>query len=294
MSPNQLWINQSDGSFRNDALFAGCAVNAEGKPEASMGVDAGDFDGDGDLDLFMAHLSGETNTLYLNDGTGIFRDQTLMAGLANPSWESTGFGTAWFDYDNDGWLDLLTVNGAVRHIPALVQAGDAYPLHQPNQLFRNLGNATFEDVSATAGAAFLLSEVSRGAAFGDVDNDGDSDVVIANNAGPVRLLLNRRGQKASWLGLRLQADPVSGRRDMLGARVALSRREQPTLWRRCRVDGSYASSSDPRVLIGLAGGSAVERVSVTWPDGRSTAWEKTPIRVYLTATAPGPPPGTGR
>ena len=137
MTPNQLWMNQRDGSFRNDALFAGCAVNAEGKAEASMGVDAGDFDRDGDLDLFMAHLTGETNTLYLNDGTGIFRDQTLLAGLGNPTGDFTGFGAAWFDFDNDSHLDLMAVNGSVRSIPALVQAGDPYPLHQPNQLFHN-------------------------------------------------------------------------------------------------------------------------------------------------------------
>ena len=262
MTPNHLWVNRQDGTFRNDALFAGCAVNAEGKAEASMGVDAADFDGDGDLDLFMAHLSGETNTLYLNDGTGIFRDQTLMAGLGNASWDSTGFGTAWFDFDNDGFLDLLTVNGSVRSIQSLVQAGDPYPLHQPNLLFRNLGDGSFEEISHEAGPALALSEVGRGAAFGDIDNDGDTDVVIANNAGPVRLLVNRIGQDSAWLGCR----------DAVGSRAALIGPEGRRLRRRSRTDGSYASSSDPRLLFGLGTAPRFDRLEVTRPDGSSVHW----------------------
>ena len=187
---NQLWINQGDRSFRDESLLAGVSVNKDGMAEASMGVDAADFDGDGDVDLFMTHLRQETNTLYVNDGQGWFEDRSIAMGLASDSFTYTGFGTAWFDYDNDGWLDLLSVNGAVRKIEALLLADDPYPLHQINQLFENTGSGRYREVTRTAGPAFALSEVSRGAAFGDLDNDGDTDVVVTNNNGPVRLLEN--------------------------------------------------------------------------------------------------------
>ena len=130
----------------------------------------------------------------------------------------TAFGMAFFDYDNDGWLDILAVNGEVQTIEALARAKDPYPLHQPNQLFRNLANGQFEDVTHKAGSVFELSDVvSRGAAFGDVDNDGDTDVLVVNNNGRARLLINHIGNRKHWLGLRL-ADKT-GKRDVLGARV---------------------------------------------------------------------------
>ncbi|HUO87448.1 MAG TPA: VCBS repeat-containing protein, partial [Thermoanaerobaculia bacterium] len=156
LAPNHLWINRGDGTFREEALLAGCAVDGQGRAQASMGVDAADFDGDGDEDLFLTHLTGEANTLYVNDGSGMFRDGSIAAGLAAPSLPFTGFGTAFLDYDGDGRLDLLAANGAVRQIEALARAGDPYPLHQTNQLFRNLGagadgRVRFADVSAAAG-----------------------------------------------------------------------------------------------------------------------------------------------
>jgi len=272
--PNQLWINQRDGSFRNDAFMAGVAVNMYGASEASMGVDAADFDGDGDEDLFMTHLVRETNTLYLNDGQGWFEDRTVTKGLGGPSFSFTGFGTGWFDYDNDGWLDLLSVNGAVNLIVEQQRKGDPHPLHQTNQLFRSRRGESFEDVTAQAGTAFELSEVSRGAAFGDLDNDGDTDVVISNNAGRARLLINniaRNGPgKHHWLGLRL-VDPRY-RRDAVGARVVVVRENAPPLWRRVRTDGSYASASDPRVLFGLGDQGGPITVRVIWPDGNEEAW----------------------
>ena len=287
--PNQLWINQRDGTFRNDALLAGAALNGDGRTEGSMGVDAGDFDGDGDDDLFMTHLTRETNTLYINDGAGLFEDRSAPTGLGAPSVAYTGFGTAWFDLDNDGWLDLLAVNGAVqashqryvaRSVDATARAGEPLGLDQPNQLFHNLGNGRFEEVSARAGAVFELSEVSRGAAFGDVDNDGDSDVLITNNDGRARLLINNVGHRNPWLGLRLVGGAVP--RDMLGARVGVFRDSGPALWRRARSDGSYASANDPRVLVGLGGASAVRSVRVIWPSGREEEWTDVTINQWLT------------
>jgi hypothetical protein len=265
---NQLWINQKDGTFKDEALLAGVAVNRDGMAEASMGVDAGDFDADGDDDLFMTHLRRESNTLYINDGDGWFEDRTVAMGLANPSLTYTGFGTAWFDYDNDGWLDILTVNGAVRKIQSLVDKNDVYPLHQRNQLFHNLGDGKYREVSAEAGDAFEVSLVSRGAAFGDLDGDGDTDVVIANNAGPARVLRNEIGQQSGWIGMRLLT--LDGKRDAYGARIALETGQGRQLWSRVRPDGSYASSNDPRVLFGLGPGSGGQDkfdVRIIWPDG---------------------------
>src|SRR6266404_2593534 len=163
--PNQLWINQKNGTFRNEALLAGAAVNRDGQAEASMGVDAGDFDGNGTEDIFVSHLMDETNTLYVNLGNGFFEDRTREAGLALQSARYTGFGTLWFDYDNDGWLDLLVTNGAVRVLEDPAHKKDGHPLDQPNQLFRNAGKGSFIDVSAESGEAFNRSAVGRGAAL---------------------------------------------------------------------------------------------------------------------------------
>lgn len=276
---NQLWINQRDGTFRDVALLGGAAINAEGHAEASMGVDAGDFNNNGHEDLFMTHWTAETNTLYVNDGAGYFQDRTAQSGLGPPSLARTGFGTAWFDYDNDGWLDLLVVNGSVAVIEAQAREEDAFPLRQADQLFRNLGTGRFQDVSERAGAAFRALAVGRGAAFGDIDNDGDIDVVVGNAAGPLHLLINTIGNRQHWIGLRLVGP--SGR-DMLGARVEILRDDAPTLWRRARADGSYASANDPRVHAGLGASTERPRVRVHWPGGRIEAWADVPIDRYTT------------
>ncbi len=276
--PNQLWINQQDGTFLNDALLGGCAVNRDGGAEGSMGIDAGDFDADGDDDLFMTHLRNETNTIYVNDGSAMFEDRSAEIGLGMPSMPFTAFGTAWFDYDNDGWLDLFIANGEVQTIEALARAGDPYPLHQTNQLFRNMGQGMLREVTNEAGAVFQLSEVSRGAAFGDVDNDGDVDILVTNNNGRARLLINQVGNRNHWIGLRF-VDADSGR-DMLGTRVAVHRSGGPVLWRNVRSAASYCSANDPRVLVGLGDTPQVDRVCAYWPDGSVEQWTSLPIDRY--------------
>jgi hypothetical protein len=277
---NQLWVNQGNGRFVNDALFAGIAVNWMGRAEASMGVDAGDFDRDGDEDLFMTHLMQETNTLYVNDGTGLFDDQTLNVKLGAPSLSITAFGTGWFDYDNDGWLDIVIAAGAVRVLADRVRAGDPYPLDQRNQLYHNQRDGTFEDVSSRGGEAFEIEEVSRGIAFGDVDNDGDTDILLINNNGPARLLINQFGHQQHWLGLKLLGMGLD--RNMLGARIQVVPPEGPPIWRRVRTDGSYCSAHDPRVLVGLGEQGKVSLVRVHWPDGREEEWREIPIDRYTT------------
>lgn len=278
--PNQLWLNQKNGTFKNEALLAGVAVNRDGQAEAGMGVDAGDVNGDGTEDIFVTHLMEETNTLYVNLGGATFEDRTRESGLGLPGSRLTGFGTLFFDYDNDGWQDLLVVNGAVRHLQDLALKGEAFPLGQPNQLFHNDGAGKFREVSEQAGTLFRLPEVSRGAAFGDVDNDGDTDVLITNNNGAARLFLNRIGNRNHWLGLRLPGKKTN--RDMLGARVEVIITPQQILRRRARTDGSYCSSQDPRVLVGLGNAVRVESVRVRWPDGGVEEWKNPPINRYLT------------
>jgi hypothetical protein len=276
---NFLWVNRGGGTFGDEGLMAGVAANMDGSVEASMGVDAADFDADGDEDLFMTHLRGETNTLYENDGSGWFEDRTLAAGLGAASKPLTAFGTAWLDADNDGLLDLFVAAGDVQVIEARAAAGDPFPLDQPNQLFLNRGDAGFEEVSARAGGVFALEEVSRGVAVGDMDNDGDADILVTQNAGPARLLLNTRAQDRPWLGLRLLTE---GGRDALGARVEVRLPGGRGLWRRVRADGSYACANDPRILVGLGDAEAVERVRIHWPDGRVETRTDLPLRTYTT------------
>jgi hypothetical protein len=301
--PNQLWINQHDGTFKDTAFLAGAAVSGVGQAEASMGIDAGDFDNDGDEDIFITNWLDQMNVLYVNDGTGNFEDRRGTSGLGAPSLAKTGFGAGWFDFDRDGWLDLFVANGGVATIEALARANDPFPLKMTPQLYHNLGPSgspgqqiRFEDVSSRAGSVFKIADVGRGVAFGDIDNDGDTDILVANTKGTLRLLVNNHPNHNHWLGLRL-VGAVPGRapaargasageggpiRDMVGARLEITRSNGPTLWRRARADGSYASANDPRVLAGLGSSTEPPRVKVTWPDGRVEAFASVPIDRYVT------------
>jgi hypothetical protein len=289
---NHLWLNlggdsdgdsDSDGDIRlrESGLESGSAMDSQGRVQASMGVDAGDVDNDGDLDLFMTHLLREVNTLYLGDGNGLFTDRSSAAGLGSPSIGYTGFGTAFLDVDNDGDLDVVAVNGEVRLIPEQQAAGDPFPLRQPNQLFLNQGgvNPLFVDASHRVPA---LAEpfVSRGVMVGDVDNDGDVDILVTNNEDPVQLLLNQVGHRVSWIGFRLLG---AGGRDMLGARVTLRREALAPLRRQVRTDGGYLTARDPRVHFGLDGADALA-VEVRWPSGRCESWDAPEAGRYHTLT----------
>lgn len=274
--PNNLWLNNGDGTFEDTALLGGAAVNAVGQPEASMGVVAGDIDANGTEDLFMAHLARETNTLYLNEGEAVFRDATKASGLDMGSYAFTGFGTALFDYDLDGSLDLFVANGEVKRIPEQLQAKEPLPLRQRNQLFRNQGDGKFVEVEPDGDDFLTVSHVSRGTSTGDIDNDGDADLVVINNGGPLYLGINEVSRGGSWLGLDLRAHG----RAALGAAVTVEIDGAEALRQRVRTDGSYASGNDARVLIGLRAESR-HAVRTRWLGGSEVRWHDVPVDRYL-------------
>ena len=282
---NQLWINRHDRTFSDEGMLSGSAVNAAGNPEGSMGIASGDFDQDGDEDIFITNIVGETYAFYENDGRGNFEDVRNKVGLAAPTAAFTGFGTDWFDYDNDGWLDLFAANGAVNIIEA--QRGQPTPFRMKNQLFRNTGKGRFQEMSTVAGPAFARAEISRAAAFGDIDNDGDVDILVTNNGGPVRLLINQSrvdgpGQKADTHFLQLRLEQPGANRFAFGAWVGVERAGRPTLWRRLRTDGSYLAANDQRLHFGLGATTAIDAVVVQWPDGQQERWKGSAVDRLVT------------
>jgi hypothetical protein len=263
---NHLWMNQRDGTFREEAALRGCAVNAMGKAEANMGLIAADFRNVGRPDLFITHLRHEHSTYYENLGEGQFADVTTRARIDASTRQFTGFGTVPLDFDNDGWLDIFSTNGEVKVIDTQLAAGIPLPMRQKCLLLRNAGQVPVRFDPMKTGQSLEMEEVGRGLAAGDLDNDGDLDLVVANAAGPTRLLVNDVGHQRNWLGLWLREGTAQSPRDALRAVVRVDRLDGTSLYRRCAADGSYLASSDPRVQFGLGNDAAVRRVVVTWPD----------------------------
>ncbi len=261
-TPNVLFANNGDGTFTDVALLAGVAYNAEGEEEAGMGVDFGDFDNDGDPDLYVTNFFRETNTLYKNDGRDTFSDITAAAGLAAPTINLLGWGTNFFDHDNDGDLDLFVANGHV--YPQVDQVPTGSPYRQPNQLFDNLDGARFADVSARSGPGLNIEKVSRGTAFGDYDNDGDLDLFVVNLNDAPTLLGNDGGNHHNWLTIQVFGQGAN--RDGVGTRIRLVAGGQ-TQWRTINGSSSYLSHNDIRAHFGLGRHQQVELVELKWPDG---------------------------
>jgi hypothetical protein len=262
LTPNLLYINQGNGTFREEAVSRNCALSDSGQALSGMGVDMGDADGDGLPDLLVTNYWAETNDLYRNLGKGLFTDIGLTAGIGGPNRRQVCFGTALRDFNNDGWPDVFITNGHVLLHPeeATPGAGRA----QTDQLFLNQGHGQFRDVSAQAGPWFATPHVGRGAAFGDVDNDGDLDILLVPNEGPAALLMNDGGSRGHWLELRLRG--TRSNRDGIGARVRLiagGRTQVAELRSAC----SYCSASDLRLHFGLGAATRAERVEIRWPAG---------------------------
>jgi len=267
---NRLWLNQGNGTFHESALETGVAYSMDGRAKAGMGVTLADVENDGSQALLVTNLAREGVTVFRGDAKGEFDDATADFGLLQPTFGYTGFGTQWFDYDNDGWLDLFIANGGVTIIGSQ-RSGD-FPYAQRNQLFHNEGRSKrFRETSPLAGRGFQIEEVSRGAAFGDIDNDGRIDMVVTNNNGPVRLFRNRASTRNHWLIVKLESPDIN--RFAIGAIVAVLRRGQDTLRRFVRTDSSYLSSNDVRVHFGLGNKPDIEAVLVRWPDGLTERFE---------------------
>jgi hypothetical protein len=260
---NLLWMNQGNVRFKEAGLDRGVAYAEDGRPKAGMGVAIGDVENNGGQALLVTNLTREGVTLFRGDGKGQFEDATAQFGLLQPTFGYTGFGAQLFDYDNDGFLDLFIANGAVT-LPDSGQRTSS-PYAERNQLFHNESGGKFRDVSAQAGAAFQIPGVSRGAALGDIDNDGAIDIVVANNNGPVQLLRNEIGKHAHWLALKLECPRLN--RFAIGAKAALIGNGKQSPWRDVRADSSYLSANDLRVHFGLGAQSKVDAVLVRWPDG---------------------------
>lgn len=252
---NQLWINLGDGRFRDEALLRGVAFNGHGMAEAGMGVDARDIDGDWDLDLLMTHFARQTNTMYLNDA-GFFEDSTSRLGLS-PSRAFTGFGMALIDLNNDGAIDTYVANGRVADAWSVGSYGE------PNQLYEGVGGGAFREVMPRGGTRDLLVDTSRGAAFGDYDNDGDVDIIVVNRDAAAYVLKNVAQKGGHWIVFRVINTHGA---DALGARVSFMAGGK-TYRRDARAAYSYCSSNDPRVHFGLGLATSVEDVTVRWPDG---------------------------
>jgi len=272
--PNHLWINQKNGTFKEEAVVRGVAYNGMGQAQAGMGIAVGDVDGDGLLDLFVTHLTEEGNTLWRQGPPGVFRDEATHAGFMNPTARGTGFGTILADFDGDGALDLAVVNGRVLDLlkvedQSLGSFWSAYG--ERNQLFRGDGQGLFENISRQNEPLCGRLNVARGLVRGDIDGDGAIDLLVTSIAGPVRLYRNIAPHRGHWLQVRA-FDPAL-RRDALGAVVRVRTGERTRI---CSLHPaeSYLCSSEPRAHFGLGEAERVQAIEVVWPDGVRESFDK--------------------
>ena len=259
--PNYLLHNNRDGTFTDVAVVAGVAYTESGTTVAGMGTDFRDLDNDGRPDLFHTAMFGDTFPLYRNLGGGQFEDITVAAGLTAFTSRLTGWGTGAFDFDNDGYKDLFTANSEILDNAMEVEHR---PFALPNGLFRNKGALKFEDLSAKAGAGFLVPAAHRGAAFGDFNNDGKIDIVVTALNGPPQLLMNRSPNQNHWIILKLIG--TKSNRDGLGTRVKITT-SHGSQYNHATTAVGYNSSSDKRVHFGLGESTVIDRIELSWPSG---------------------------
>ena len=279
-APNFLYRNEGNGQFRDVGVEAGAALSAEGGAQAGMGIAYGDYDGDGDGDLLVTHFEDDYNTLYRNRNDGTFAVASAAAGLAEPSLPHLAFGTCFLDYDNDQDQDLFIANGHVypqiRHLNP-----DGYA--EPNQLFANQGSASTYRFSAVAAGDLSLPAVSRGAAKGDYDNDGDVDLLVFNLDGPPSLLRNDSGNRLNWLSLLLVG--TASNRDGIGAQITVVSGGVEQIAERVS-GGSFLSHSDGRVHFGLGANPRAEQIEIHWPSGRTQYLEDVAANQFLVVEEP--------
>ncbi len=260
-APNILYHNNRDGTFTDVAMESGTAVNENGEEQAGMGVSVGDYDADGRLDVLVTNFSDETPTLYHNDGGGAFTDTTFAAKLGHER-KYVSWGVGLVDLDNDGWKDIFIANGHV--YPEVDQHPSEISYRQAKQVFRNLGNGTFEDMSGAAGAAIRAEKASRGAAYGDLDGDGDLDIIVVNLNEHPSVLRNDGEQGNNWLAVRLEG--AQSNRSGIGARIQVTAGGR-TQTDEVRSAGSYYSSDGLRVHFGLGRAPEAKRIEIHWPSG---------------------------
>jgi hypothetical protein len=262
--PNRLYRNKGDGTFADVGMTAGVAFNEAGVARAGMGVDAADYDGSGRESLIIGNFSNEMMALYSNEGSGLFIDEAPTSTIGKVSLLTLTFACFFFDFDLDGMLDILAVNGHVADDIGNVQPKVTYA--QAPHLFRNLGSKKFAAVTATSGAALQVPIVGRGAAYGDFDNDGDLDLLITSNNGPARLLRNDGGNGNRWL--RVKAVGTTANRDAIGARVRLTLEGGAKPAATVKTGSSYCSQSELPLTFGLGASARAASIEVTWPNGR--------------------------
>jgi hypothetical protein len=279
-TPNYLYRNKGDGTFEDVSYPSGTAFSEDGREQACMGVATADYDGDGREDVHVTNFSEDSNALYKNEGGNAFSETTRPAGLAEITHPFLGWGTNFFDYDNDGWLDLLVANGHV--YPSVDQESWGTSYKQRLLLFRNR-NGRFHDVGSSAGEALYALRSARGSSVGDYDNDGDLDVLISNLDDAPTLIRNDGGNKAGhWLGIRLKGNPAKkGPRDAVGS-VAFCTANGRRM-RAAVVSGqSFYSQSDLRLHFGLGTATKVENLEIRWAGGQTERVQIMAIDRYVT------------
>ncbi len=270
-APSILYHNNHDGTFTDVAVSAGVAFNEDGREQAGMGITVADFNGDGRLDLFKTNFSDDTPTLYRNDGGGVFTDVTYAAGLGVHT-QYLGWGTMFFDFDNDGWPDLILANGHV--YPEVEQLHLGGEFKEPRLLYRNNGNGTFADVSPIAGPGITAVSSARGLSVGDLWNDGRLSVVINNMNDQPSLLVNSVRYPNHWIAFKTVG--IRSNHDGIGAKIAVIAGKRKMI-DEVRSGSSYASQSDNRVHFGLGSATKVDSVEVRWPSGLVEHYDNLPL-----------------
>lgn len=274
---NFLYHNNGDGTFTELGELHGIARNEHGDAESSMGIDTADYDNDGDLDIILTHYQAETNTLYQNDGKGVFWDITAQSRLGEPTLLPLAWGTNFVDIDNDGWLDLFFANGHLDDNIGKLEEVGVYK--QPNQLFYNQGNGLYTDISSKSGDGLQIEKSSRGSVFGDYDNDGDLDLLIMNIDDTPDLLRNDTPPQNNWLSIKLIGKKSN--RDAIGAKVTLQFGDKTRLIE-VKSGGSYLSQNQFRLQVGLGTAEKVDRLVIKWQNGVQEIIENFKSNQWLT------------